>query len=249
MQKLDLVYPLAAESAWDHNEIRYSLRSAEAYFPINQVWVIGHKPAWLTGVQHIPHPDPYPVGQNKDANMIQKILRVCFEPSLTAEFVRMSDDQLFLTPWIKEVQGLPRAQHEVNANSDFTSKDYLQRVRRTWQALGARKLDCLKYEGHIPYLYDKYEFGRIMTSYAYGADYGLCINTLYFNTLYPKPIAPIGVGDIKAQFFGQQKHFSRKDILRRMEGKWFMNYSDPGLTPELKQVIEERFPTKSRFEK
>jgi hypothetical protein len=74
--KIDVVYTLGTESSWQDNELRYSLRSLERNFPdLGRVWIVGHKPAWLTGVVHIPMADVHK--QNKDANLIDKILAAC----------------------------------------------------------------------------------------------------------------------------------------------------------------------------
>ena len=72
--KFDVVYFLGSESANQDWELRYSLRSiARNFLDLRKVFIVGHKPRWLTGVEHLAVPDRYT--NNKDANLIDKLRR------------------------------------------------------------------------------------------------------------------------------------------------------------------------------
>jgi len=70
---IDVVYPLGSGSAWDNNELRYSLRSLENnLLDLGRVFVVGQRPPWLVEAVHIPMEDTH--RHNKDANLIDKVL-------------------------------------------------------------------------------------------------------------------------------------------------------------------------------
>jgi hypothetical protein len=91
----DLVYFLGRGSPWDNNELRYSLRSAHANLPHRKVVVVGERPAWLTGVIHVPAPDRWEV---KVRNTLAKLALAVQVPELSEEFVLMNDDFFTLRP-------------------------------------------------------------------------------------------------------------------------------------------------------
>lgn len=92
---MQLVYILGTGSTWNDNELRYSLRSACLYYPHTSVLVVGHRPAWLRGVQHLLAHDPYPTGV---ANVIHKLSWALHAGVLEDEITFMNDDFLFLKP-------------------------------------------------------------------------------------------------------------------------------------------------------
>lgn len=245
---MDLVIPLGRKCGWgDYEELRYALRSAEQYVPdLDNLFVVGHKPAWLPDKYHISHPDPY--RSNKDANLIQKILRACIEPSLSDSFIRMSDDQLFLSLWEPS-----RRYHLGKLGPDSFNKmpqKWYNRLRNTYRALrqhrkrvGMEGWEIYNYDAHIPMLYEKKLYVEVMTQYDYGAGPGMCINTLYGNHLSGRPEnMPAGV---RMGVSGPSTY----DKLQKMasEAK-FCNYVDKGLSDHFKHWIRQEFPEPSRFE-
>lgn len=93
---IDIVIPLRNDSNWDNNEIRYCLRSVEKYLTdIRDVYIVGHKPKFLTNVKHIPMRDPSPY---VTVNIKNKVLRVCEEYELSDNFLFMNDDH-YLMDW------------------------------------------------------------------------------------------------------------------------------------------------------
>lgn len=92
---MDLVYILGDGSHWQDQEIKYSLRSAERYFPHGKVFIIGLKPKWLTNVIHIPFADKCNV---KTGNGVAKIMRAARDNRISESFVLMNDDFFFLKP-------------------------------------------------------------------------------------------------------------------------------------------------------
>lgn len=170
---MDVVYPLSKSSQWsNHNELRYSLRSVEKFVPVRNVYLIGFKPEWATNVIHIPFSDFHVV---KDANIISKVLRACYE-DLTAEFIRLSDDQYFLTPYKKAYYYKPDLQDG--------EKQWLKRCFNTKDVLLTQKKPIYNYDCHVPQLIDKKKYVDIMLQATWGQGVGLLVNSYYFNTLF-----------------------------------------------------------------
>lgn len=93
---MDLLYVLGSGTAWQDNELRYSLRSACRHLPHGKVVVVGERPTWLTGITHIPAQDRYPFPVR---NTLHK-LNVAIDSGLLADrFVLMNDDFLLLRPF------------------------------------------------------------------------------------------------------------------------------------------------------
>lgn len=149
---LDIVYPV---KPGDNNaELRYSLRTVEVNYPHADIWIVGHKPGWLKGVNFIPgndHPHPAAIYHN--------ILAACRHPDVPDRFVVFNDD-FYVTEPVTEIPvlyrgrlldhlKLPRVRSHYNswwAKSLHTTKIVLQ-------ALGY--VDPLSYELHAPLPVDK----------------------------------------------------------------------------------------------
>lgn len=91
------VYPLSPGSTWNNNELRFSLRSLEKFVhDVDNVLIIGHKPAQVKNVQHVASKEPY---KNPLANLIYK-LRLATEALKNEEgFVWMNDDFWLVNDW------------------------------------------------------------------------------------------------------------------------------------------------------
>ena len=89
---LTVVYPVGPG---ERNEsLRYSLRSVDRHIPGVRVIVAGHKPSWVTGVEHV-H-----VSQARRAwsNVVQVLRVVCSSPVTPRRFVLLNDDFFALSP-------------------------------------------------------------------------------------------------------------------------------------------------------
>src|SRR5688500_13003685 len=127
---MDVVYFLSNESTWQDGELRYSLRSIEKNLQQpGKVWIIGHKPAWIRNVRHIPFPDPYK--SNKDANLILKLIRLAIESDLSNDFIAMSDDHYILKPTAKDFFDTVYYHEKLTRNTSFGTSKWSLRLKRT----------------------------------------------------------------------------------------------------------------------
>lgn len=157
--ELDLLYILGDGSDWDNNEIRYSLRSAELYFPHRKVFIIGECPSWLQNVIHIPYPDIFGV---KTANGVAKVMRAVKDPRLSERFVLMNDDFFFL----KKQRAIPY--YYRGKTSEFIDRHrtkggyYYQTLQNTEKCLMKRGIKNPKdYAVHSPIIYEKSKLRKL----------------------------------------------------------------------------------------
>ena len=240
---IDVMYPLGSGSKWNNGELRYSLRALEKNFlDLGRVFICTTSlPPWLTGVVHIPVPDTH--RRNKDANLIDKVLAAC-NAGITDFFVRSSDDQMLLMPMHTSDFKKYHAGQLSTKSAAFWKGAWKKRMRHTYKVLTRNQMPSLHFDTHIPTLYDRDLFRDVMGRYRYARGIGYCINTLYVNheALHNPP--PLGKRKLTLE-----KPVNDPAILRSaISGRQFLGYNDKGLTPAIKQVLQELFPTPSRFE-
>ncbi len=244
-QPIDMVYPIGPGCEWGaHEELRYSLRSACKNVPgLRNVYLVGHCPTWVKNVIHLPHGDPHT--SNKDANLIDKVRFACERPELSEYFIRLSDDQYFLKQFLLEDQLVPVASNNYLTDPiNQGSSKYLKRAKRTRDYLIRNRHTAWNFDGHMPYVYNKSDFARVMAVVDYQTPPGYCINTLYFNSA--------GVTNPRTNFSSLQVHigghFSLNHLQSKIVGKHFLNNDFNGLNDAYKQLLQLLFPEKCRFE-
>lgn len=244
--KLDVVYPLGVESDWDNNELRYSLRSLERHFEaLGQVWIVGHKPDWLTNVRHIPFPDAHK--SNKDANLIDKIRRVCQEADLSEHFLFFSDDQYVLKTVSPEDFGYNHL-GDLRLLRRWGTTKWQRRLQHTYLSLRKAGKPTWNLDAHVPYRYRKSLFDGVMSSFDYPTGIGCTINTLFLNHQLEREQAKhklVHADTVKA---GVYTFIGREALLKQLQGKRFLNHNTKGLCPALKEHLMASFPQPSRFE-
>lgn len=237
---IDVVYPLGTGSRWSDNELRYSLRSLEKNFPeLGRVFIVGRKPAWLTGVEHIPFPDKY--RGNKDANLITKVLAAC-EAGISKEFIRLSDDELFPLPTrYREMVALHWGDLKEKSDAFFAStwKSHLRNTRNRMASLG---LSTFHFDTHTPNAYDREKFKAVMADHPW-EKVPMTINTLYYNATQAtgRP-----ANSETVSFHRAEKNIGK--IRQRLGRAKYLNYNDAGLTLAMKTMLEELFPEPSKYE-
>lgn len=240
--KVDVVYPLGNGSKWNDGELRYSLRSLEKNFPdLGRVFIVGHKPSWLVGVEHIPMADVHK--HNKDANIIDKVLAAC-RNGLSDKFLFMSDDQILLQPTAFADMRPYHYGDLRHKKESFWGNKWKQRLRATKDVLEKAGHTTLHYDSHVPTPYGREAFIKAVTKFPYRDGGGFTINTLACNAAGGNDGHPMG--DLKKTL---ESPVEDADQIRRdLEGKTFLGYNDAGLTDGLKAVLAEMFGARSRYE-
>ena len=149
---MDVVY--LVRPGEQNDELRYSLRSL-ANLPHDTVWIAGHKPAWVTGVRHIPTAQTATKHANAYGNLVSAL--TCDE--ISAEFVLMNDD-FFITSPLPSVPTLHRGpvadvvaeyRRMFPRGSLYTTA--MQQTAEWLQAQGVA--EPLSYELHMPMVLER----------------------------------------------------------------------------------------------
>jgi len=234
---MDIVYPLGTGSVWLNNELRYSLRAvAENVKDLQNVWVIGERPDWLTNVRYLPVKDCF---DKPTKNTFHKLQSVCHEPDLSENFLWLNDDFFILKPTLAAefpyfYKGvLPigiRKSRLLAIESPVNTVNYLQ----------FHKLTMLDYRVHCPIRFNKQkvlelpvaenEFGVVNTRAVYGNYY------------------KVGGIEHKENFF--PVHGTPAELHKWADSRdWASILSLTARQWGFRKFMSERFPNPSRFEK
>lgn len=171
---IDIVYVVGRGSQWNDAELKYSLRSICKHTTHRNVYVIGHKPSFVTNVIHIPANDV----PRKELSILRKILIACEEEDLTQEFLFMNDDHFFVQD--VKIEEYP-FYHQDTLAQEIKKRPkcpYREEIERTERFLGSG----LYFDIHTPIRYDKNLFVEFMEKCPW--DRGdMVIKSLYANLL------------------------------------------------------------------
>lgn len=227
-----LVYPLKHAKRFDDFELRMSLRSVEAnLLGKGEVWIIGHKPEWLTNVKHVPCNDPHSI---PDRNICSKVIKACQQDEISDEFLFMNDDHYLLDFF--EAFNFPFYSHRLSI-AEYAKKrgldDYGKRVMNTGKYLESNGLPTRMFDVHTPIRYKKTEFKEIMSDLPWD-DYkqGFVVKSLYANTLKLDGVP-----------YDDQK------ISSPPRNKIKIMSSTPSMKRAVQRFLLDLFPEPSKFEK
>ena len=243
-KKIDVVYVLGSGSTWHNNEIRFSLRSLQINLRnFGKIWIIGQKPDFIKGVNHIPFPDE--LVNNADGNIIRKVLRVCKEDSLTDDFLFINDDHLVIKP-ISAINIPPYHKGDLTKNGSayYEVNFWRGRLYRTKNILIKKGFPALHFDCHTPIVINKYRFPEVISLFDYEKHIGYTMKSLYGNVVY---------GTDAPELSGQKVTIFRpmitSDLNEYIKNRQFVAFNDNGLTKYLKQWLIENFPNQSKYEK
>ncbi|MFD8509716.1 hypothetical protein ACFV27_01020 [Streptomyces antimycoticus] len=142
----DIVVPVREGAA--NEQLRYALRSWAAHLPHRRVWIVGYRPRWAVGVEHIPTRQTGTKYQNTTA----AVRAVCEHAEVSDAFLLCNDDFFVMRP----VEAMPvlhrgpvrtvEAYYAARANGA-----YLRGLRETRDLLvELGHPDPVSYELHVP---------------------------------------------------------------------------------------------------
>lgn len=150
---LDVIVPVRPGDS--NEELRFTMRALDANYPHANVWIVGHKPSWLTGVEYLPGN----LAQHKRANLWHNLLAACKHPDISDETVIFNDD-FFITQPVDEIPTLYRGLLE-----DHIRMRRVQRGEPWWrESLKTTQIilqtldhtEPLSYELHVPFRCNKH---------------------------------------------------------------------------------------------
>lgn len=179
---MDVVYIVGPGT--HYHELRWSLRSVAAHLPHDRVWLVGCRPPWVRGVEHVGVPQTGP----KHANTWANWKAIADHPAMSPQVVFMNDDFFLMRP-VTSPDELP-LWHQgpidaaIEAHRRTGRTDLLARkleTREMLHRLGYR--DVMSWELHIPLVIDRKVLADAVTAYESiarpGAGPCLCKRTWY----------------------------------------------------------------------
>jgi hypothetical protein len=244
--KTDIVYVLGKGSAWDNNELRFSIRSLVKNLQgFRKIYVIGEKPFWLKKAIHIPCEDFFKNGQNNDGNIIKKVLRACEIPGLSTDFLFINDDHFIMKPI--HVLDIPPYQKGDMATFEakyFELNFWRLRLWRTRNILVKKGYTAYHYDCHTPILFNKKKFPEVISKFDYERLQGYTMKSLYGNVIYGAGV-PLGLTNKKTIF----RNYLYDDIVARLKNCTYASVNDTGMNIDFKMFLHINFPESSQYEK
>lgn len=202
----------------EHNEeLRYSLRSL-ANLPHDRAWVVGHKPAWVTGVEHISGN----TARGPQANAIANLGLAC-EAIRAERFVVFNDDFYVMDP----VLAVPTYHAGPLSERTRPMSADLRIARDALAELGHK--DPIDWTLHLPFVVWRRRLERVLALLTSPAEW----RTMYGNLA---GIAGERADDVKVR--------RRSDPIP--DGPFLS--SSPATFPALARLLRQRFPTPGPYE-
>ncbi|MGA5497701.1 hypothetical protein ACPCSP_25390 [Streptomyces cinereoruber] len=152
MELPDLVVPVREVPV--NEQLRYAVRSWAQNLPHRRLWVVGYRPWWLDGAEHIPTRQ----AGTKYANTTAAVRAACEHPEVSENFLLLNDDFFVMDSHPDGMPVLHRGPvRQVEAYyANRASGDYLRGMRQTRALLAdLGHDDPLSYELHVPLPVDK----------------------------------------------------------------------------------------------
>lgn len=237
---VDIVIPLG-NSTTDNLELRIALRSIDKYASgYNRVVLVTNcPPDWVQHVDIISAEDTHK--NNKDANIINKVLASCTQSGISDRIIFWSDDQILNTQY--DLMGhLPVYNTRgIDVFKDNPGKWNSRMYNTLCMVRDIHGYYDINWESHVPQPIDSHRFVSIMGELPYTDGAGMCINTAYFGSTYQQPTIPQHI--IKHTF---EKPLDSRNIPIT---KTFTGYNDKGFFGGLRESLLAHFNTKSKYER
>ena len=243
-----IVIPLAGHghgSRWGDKELRYALRSVEKHLSgYGEVFIIGYCPPWLQNVVHIPATDGDKTYEH-ERNIFNKIMLACKDERVSDTFLFMNDDHFLLQDF--SFNGItPFPFYYEGCLKDYLSRTdpYKQTIQNTIDWLGPYNL---YFDVHCPMTINTRWFPQATAMLDWLKKWGYCIKTVYAKyvaetaTFPPNPreIADLKIRDV----------LPSSKIRELIAGRPWFSMSDRAREGGMEVVLQELYPTKSKYEK
>lgn len=252
---VDAVYPYYPQSDdWEH--LKYSVRALEQNFvDLDKIWIIGNKPGWANDkLNVIPKEPEYKGIYPRNRDYLSRMITTTIHPEISDPFLYIADDHYFLG--IRSAESLTNPYY---IYEDLNEIEYLRYNTEltAWQQALWWTYDRMKEEGwygwnfetHTPKIIEKQKLLRTFSFFGY--QHGLLIwQTAYGNMWWTGGASIIKGTDIRAGFYGNEDEpTSKEQIEFAVRKAVFLSHNDKGLTNNLKDVIRDRFPEPSSYER
>lgn len=133
----------------DNPQLRYSLRSLKN-LPHDRLWIVGHRPSWVTGVEHVPGnrgPTPHQC-------VFDNVRIACNIDELSDPFVMLNDDFYIMRPAKLETWWRQPLAEQIASIAAWSAWRQSLEATSSWLTRQGYA-DPLSYELHVPLLVHK----------------------------------------------------------------------------------------------
>lgn len=226
------VYPVKHDDYYDYVSLKYSLRSVDLFYPDNKVIIIGGKPKWLDFNQRrLAYNSLDPKSDSPYHNVMDKIE---YAFGLEETFWLMNDDIILLEPGVLEMD-TPCREHiylKKRSYKDIDNSLYTQTLHKTFEHFP----EGVDYDMHYPFFVERKKWYKMLReypdrNYQYKSQYG---------NLHKLPYTVMG---------RDSKIKSLVDVINGYSEPVLSTYNAHERVKTYRDLMDSRFPYKSRFEK
>ena len=239
---VDILIPIGTGSKNNNAELRLALRSIAKHTDVNRVFIITTAEIpWLQNVNIVKVGDPYT--NNKDKNLINKVIKTLQQNPDIDDFVFWSDDQV-ITKDIK-LADLPKVYN--NRSLDFFNglekkSKWQRRLMDTLSILKLIKYDVsCNWEAHVPELYNSKKILEGIANIAWeGAAGNYTICTLFAYLCGYRKELGVNQEEVKNTYesFNPNVKFD----------KLYIGYNDTGFSSGVRKALFKHFKDTCKYE-
>lgn len=254
---MDILYVIGTGSRHDNAELRWSLRSLEAYGTnLGRVIVAGYPPDWLSDeVTKVPLADDPSAGY-KHVNILNCILEACRTGAVDGEFLYSSDDHFLVKP--ADLGSYPyffkreriRSEDEY-AKTNVSLTRYRRSLAETRAVLELNGYEPREWSCHANTHMDSADAAEVERLAAYakgtmGFALGLEPTCCFMSVRHRRsPVTPVPRRDLKVKCVA-----SGRELLERIAERDTFSISDRVFdNPDFARGMDTWFKDKSKFEK
>lgn len=257
---MDILYTVR-HSQYDDWELRYSLRSVNQYMPwVRKVWIFGDRPRFLSDnkdlVEHVPHEYLAPLlgCRTPVTNTFLMLILSSFIPELSSEYLWFADDYMLLDYLSEQDARKTRYVSDLSRVKTRETGLFKDALWRTYDVLKRLGFTGWNFESHTPTLLTK---RRVLDAYLALRDYvsqdrfyGLLAPTAILNHAYSREqmeVAQVVKEGRRIAFYRETPAY--EEVVKRSEGKLFLNLDDGSFSEGMFRFLAERFPVPSVYER
>lgn len=237
---MDVVYAIGSGSRWQlDNELKYSLRSLALFLSgIDRIFIVGKRPAFLKNVVHLPFNDR---NKCKEKNIMEKVMRACQDDRLSREFLFVNDDHFALKPQtLASFPNYASRSLEALGKAVKSTNPYKKSVQNTATILKSRGLTEYNFDVHLPIVYDKLLFPKVMNGYDW-KNGCYVVKSLYGNTV---GLNPTIISDMKLN-----RDYTNLELVRLLKPRPWFSIGNGALKPNFKNLMVELYLKPSPWER
>jgi hypothetical protein len=218
----------------NNEELRYSLRSVEKFYPDADVWVVGGKPDWYTG-----NFIPVPQSSTSFSNVKNSLAAVCKNKNIPDDIVVMNDDFIFVREIedIKHYYGGTLSDKILSYRKHKASPSYIRQLANLYRFVKRRAKVVLDFELHVPMPVKKTLLVQVISDEVmWRSNYG---------NRFVQEDTREQMEDVKV-YNGGNLSFKSYDYL---SGEYpFISTQDNSFDTVYKNLLKDLFPKKSKYE-